>query len=217
VPPSRAGGRNRRRVRPLKTRILVCTEGRVTEPDYLNNLRRKLRQAPVAIEIDPAHGDPLFLVRRASEVLSETRRARRRGSANEGFDQVWCVVDVDDHPRLQAAKELAARESIPLVISNPCFEVWALLHFEECTAYLGRGDAARRLRAHIPEYEKALSTQLLDGKFALAKQRAVTLREFHQDGGVDARSNPSTEVFLLVDAIITVALAKGYQVDPTAL
>ena len=74
--------------RPEKRRIIVFCEGRVSEPDYINGLKRLPRtryNAAVEVEIDPHPGTPLTLVKRAVE--------RRR--TDHDVDELWCVFDVE--------------------------------------------------------------------------------------------------------------------------
>ena len=59
------------------------------------------------------------------------RVAKRQRDSYLAFDEVWCVHDVDDHPRLDEARIMARDNDISLAVSNPCFELWLLLHFRE--------------------------------------------------------------------------------------
>jgi hypothetical protein len=52
-------------------------------------------------------------------------------------DEVWCVFDVDEHPKLAEARDQANANGIQLAVSNPCFELWLLLHFQEHRAHAG--------------------------------------------------------------------------------
>jgi len=57
--------------------------------------------------------------------------SRREKEVNLLYNSVWCVFDVDDHPRVADARQMAADNGIELAISNPCFELWLLLHFRD--------------------------------------------------------------------------------------
>jgi RloB-like protein len=48
----------------------------------------------------------------------------------EEFDEKWCVVDTDEFD-LDDAARIAAEKSVHLAVSNPCFELWLLLHHRE--------------------------------------------------------------------------------------
>jgi len=59
------------------------------------------------------------------------------------------VFDVGEHPKLPEALDLARRHEIAVAISNPCIELWFLLHFERQMAFIGRWDAQRRAEATL--------------------------------------------------------------------
>jgi hypothetical protein len=44
------------------------------------------------------------------------------------------VTDVDTHSRLDDAIRLANAADISLAVSNPCFEIWPLLHLRNHSA-----------------------------------------------------------------------------------
>jgi hypothetical protein len=67
-------------------------------------------------------------VSRRDEAANKARRERNDLLA---FEAVWCVCDVDQHATLAAAREMAAKEAVGMAVSNPCFELWCLLHFDD--------------------------------------------------------------------------------------
>jgi len=75
-------------------------------------------------------------------VESAKARSERGGS----FDTVWCVFDVDDHSRLAEAVAQAEEFGFNVAISNPCFEVWLIWHFEDLTAHHSSWQLKRRAK-----------------------------------------------------------------------
>jgi len=196
--------------RKPRARFLVYCEGHVTETEYFKYVRSALRDTLLTIEIAKENGDPWYLVNEAVGAIARARvDAKRERDDNLLFDQVWCIVDVDRHERLHDARALAAAQGIRLAVSNPCFELWALLHFEDQTAFLTSSDAAVRLRVCFPGYEKSLDCTRLLGRYAAAKGRAVHLNSMHVLGGQDRGSNPSSDVWMVGDALRTAADAFG--------
>lgn len=127
---------------PPKKRILIYTEGRVTEPVYLGSLCSEFRGSGRIVEFGTAHGEPLKVIEKAA---AHQTRARSNG---QPFDQVWCVIDVESprpHDNLDKALSLAHRNNVSCAISNPCFELWLILHFTDQYGYLTTDDACRRL------------------------------------------------------------------------
>jgi hypothetical protein len=110
------------------------------------------------------------------------------------------VFDVDGHPNLPAAIEQANANGIKLAISNPCFELWALLHFRDQRGHIERQHVRAACRNHIPNLTKLLPFGLLFEKYeeAVARARALAKWQFEQG---NSGSNPSTSVFLLTERI----------------
>ncbi|MHB0874589.1 MAG: RloB family protein [Anaerolineae bacterium] len=191
--------------RPSGTRlegrlVLVCCEGRITEPVYLSRLRRYFGARTVVIERGLC--SPGSTVLRASQLRRERIAAR---DWDHGRDEVWCVLDVEQagaNPGLAPAISEARRLGIRLAVSNPAFEYWFLLHYVCSTRpFACAEDLVRSLRQHIPGYQKNadLSAQLiqrLDGALSNAT-RARTLTPDSWDG----HPNPSTTVDELVLAL----------------
>jgi hypothetical protein len=186
---------------PRLRSFLVLVEGDATEEDYLLYWRRKLR-LQVQIDIPDFHGTPLSLVECAVEIKKREEREerKRRGRMHNEY---WCVFDVDTHPNLQAAIDLAAANEIELAISNPCIELWFLLHFAEQTAYLDSSEAVRAVRPEVGS-GKGVSTEVserMSDLFGRAKERAQKLEEKHRGDGTPAPGNPSSAVWRLIDAL----------------
>jgi hypothetical protein len=187
---------------PSRLEFLVFVEGLVTEEDYLTHWHRRYRRS-ASVEIHEFRGTPMALVEKASQAKATNERAERRGRGR-AHDQVWCVFDVDEHPRLGEAIELAAQEDINLAISNPCIELWFLLHFEPQSAYIERAVAQRSARQHLG-CEKGLTEAALvaleDG-FEIARERAQRLEEKHRGDGTPPPGNPSSSLWRLIDKIV---------------
>lgn len=179
-----------------RERILVLCEGTVTEPEYFLALRRAARNPLVQVEIIGQGAEPKRLVEEAvSRKKKAADEAKRMRDAYLGYDCVWCVCDVDDHPRLADAKVQAAHWGVDLAISNPSFELWALLHLQDQTAWIHRDKVRQKLKEHIPDYDKNLPFERLDRTYAKACERAAVLEKRHVRDKTDG--NPSTGVFHL--------------------
>ncbi len=193
--------RRRASRREPKRRILVVCEGGVTEAGYFRNLSRVFRNPLIEVEIDDQGGVPKTLVERAASRKREAEReARSRRDEFLRFDEVWCVFDVDEHPHLHDARQQARANGIHLAVSNPCFELWALLHFQAQSAYLERADARIRLKRHLPEYDKALPFERVHQGYSDAVSRAQELDRRRKDAE-DPGGNPSTGVYRLTERI----------------
>ena len=183
-------------------RFLVFCEGAVTERGYFEFVRTVLRGSLIQLEVSKERGDPLRLVQQAVRTRDDAAdRARRLRDDNVRFDSVWCVVDVDEHPRLEEAVALAKQEKINMAISNPCFELWCLLHFADQTAHLTCQEATTRLRLYIPDYGKDLDCRRLEGRYEAARDRAMQLGLLHARHGHPTDDNPSSNVWILIEEL----------------
>jgi hypothetical protein len=183
--------------RNVRTRILIVCEGTVTEPGYFHDLRQLYRSV-IELEINSG-GDPRTLVARAVEMKGAADRAAKTDE-NLRFDEVWCVFDIDDHPHIDDAKQQARDNGIKLAISNPCFELWVLLHFQDQRAHISRVNLRTRVQGHLPGYDKELPVEKLSPHYDEAARRARYLDEWQQQQG-RSDANPFTGVYRLTEAI----------------
>lgn len=195
--------RRKKPVRNPRFRILIVCEGQVTERKYFKAFQHDVKNPRVHVELPDQTGVPLTVVKTAARLASEANEdAERQRDENLRFDSVWAVFDVDAHPHLAEARALAANSNVHLAVSNPCFELWALLHLDDQRAHIERGVLASRLRTHLPDYDKHLPYDILKDGYLEAVRRAESLwaeAEHHCDPG----RNPSTEVFRLTELIRT--------------
>jgi hypothetical protein len=128
---ARAGAelQRQKRERARSKRYLIVCEGTKTEPHYLRELLVDLDIRPQMVRIAPNNGvSPDRVVAHAVALYEED------AAAGDAFDTVYCVFDRDKHTTFNAAvqrtKDLSADgKPFVAITSNPCFEVWLLLHF----------------------------------------------------------------------------------------
>jgi RloB-like protein len=179
--------------------ILVFTEGSKTEPMYLMHWQR-LHRDRVSVAFDTFHGAPMQLVERAA-----ARRAVDLGRVPHRavYDEYWCVFDVDEHPNVRRALDLAASNGIGVAVTNPCIEAWFLLHFQDRGAAIDRGDAQRKSSVLLG-CGKSPTPEALTGlvcRYEEARCRAWALDNKHALDGSPPRSNPSSGIWRLIDRI----------------
>jgi hypothetical protein len=194
-------------------RILIVCEGNKTEPLYFNALRRYRRLSATQIDIVPggiSGSDPRSIVKYARK---RKKRMKRRGRR---FDSVWCVFDRDEHPRIHEAFLWLRESHFDVAFSNPCFELWFLLHYQDIEEPLDRFEALRRLRRLMPEYRKTSSIfYLLIPHQKAAIQRAEELRSRLRADGRKDGDNPSTSVDRLVSFLCSLR-GRTTPHDPSA-
>lgn len=181
-------------------RILIVCEGRVTEPKYFSALRHHEK---IFVNLDMSGGGvPKTLVERAVKRKREAdRMAKSRHDDNLRYDHVWCVFDVDEHPNIADARQQARDNGVRLAISNPCFELWLLLHFQDQRSPLGRSAVHNECVQHMPGYVKEAPFERLHPRYTDAVERALALRDWHQTRGCADETNPWTGVYELTELI----------------
>ncbi len=190
-------------VRPEQRRFLIYCEGECTENQYFKGLRSELRALPVSICIGGEHGEPKSLVKAA--IAHQERAPRSAADRYTPYDEVWCVVDVEApvaQSSLEAARRLADRNGVAIAYSNPCFELWLLLHSAPVTAYHTSAQMQQALEhsggCGYVTSRKHLEYEALRAGYPQARTRAEELRRRGSGGWSD---NPWTNVDHLVECL----------------
>lgn len=207
----RSGRREGRSRMVQMTRHLVVSEGKETEPRYFESVRTALGSAngrKIAIVVKGTGKHTLDLLDFAIEYCRY---------APETFDHVWLVFDKDDFPTVdfdvmeRKCTELSdGSRTFRALWSNPCFELWLLLHLRYTTAPMTAVECQRALTQAMSkdlgiEYRKNLDGlfEMVDGQRAEALQRAARLVTHHVGLGNSRPSaqNPATKVGEIFDVI----------------
>ena len=186
---------------PAIRRIAVFAEGEKTEPGYLTHWHRAHRDH-VHVKTSGGLGAPMTVVNRAVQQKRQEARDAKRGRGRAS-DEYWCVFDVDQHPNIGAAVQKAVDNGIGVAVSNPCVELWFILHFQDQSAHIER-DAAQTISEQLLKCGKVLNEralQMLDETFTDARARAKSLDDKHAGDGRPPRSNPSSGMWRLIDRI----------------
>lgn len=204
-----AKGRRHRKRRPPrrdpwrepKPRILCVCEGEATEPQYLNGFKNWCKNPRVDVDVDNDHGVPLTLVRRAKERKQQAEaEAKSAKDDNLRYDQVWCIFDIDEHPNVPDAKEMARANGIDLAISNAAFELWLILHFREQPGAQNRKHLVEILKKFVLGYDKKLDFASLQNGYRDAVERARRLDKDAEAMDEPGR-DPTTGVWRLTESI----------------
>ena len=117
-------------------------------------------------------------------MVEAAAKARARSSGTNGeIDEVWCIFDVEwpqNHPNLDRAIARAREQGVRVAVSNPCFELWLALHFEDQTAWLDTAAATRLRRTLDGTSGKDLGGETYMSRRAAAARRARALDERHR-------------------------------------
>lgn len=179
---------------------LIC-EGSETEIRYF----KKFRSRECNIDIVPIPSQY-----KSADKLVQKARATIGYSPyypDEG-DIIWCVFDRDDNTNamLSKAKQMAIKEGYQIAFSNPSFEVWFLLHFNNQTTPVENCEAVIKLlkkKGRLEQYEKNKEVYeqlkpLQEAAIDRAKKRVSVLQAEHTEI-LSRESNPVTTVAELVE------------------
>ena len=109
--------------------IIIASEGKETEKIYFNALAKVFRNPRVHVKVlerreDEQHNSsPLH-------VLNQLNNYKDQYSL-EADDALWLVIDKDrwsDAVLSQVAQKCSQDCNMQMALSNPCFELWLLLH-----------------------------------------------------------------------------------------
>jgi hypothetical protein len=129
-------------------------------------------------------------------------------------DERWLVLDVDHAlngghvASFMEALKRAEDNGINVALSNPCFELWLLLHHQsesECSQLRNAADVTTTLRTKLGSYNK---TRLNQAHFPLESVPLACSRAKTIDGPCAHKNvpdNPSTRVYRLMESIISAA------------
>ncbi len=130
-------------VRPARL-IVIAAEGRYTENIYFEAMKTAMCASDVHVEVlrrDTNESNPDNVLRQILNFQNVYEL--------EDDDQLWIVVDRDRWPEQMlaaVAQHCAQGNHLFFCVSNPCFELWLLLHLEDIAGY--SNDQLRLLAAN---------------------------------------------------------------------
>lgn len=179
--------RQSRGTKKLKTRYAVFTEGRVTELQYLEKLRQRIRPQHAEFKFIKIGKDPSAIYKRCLRLLKQ-----------DNFDQGIIVVDVDQHERLEEMLDDCRRSPhVNALVSNPCFELWLLWHATDRRGYTETRECVRLARINNLTGDKDLNTKFPIASFPKAAKRAQ--QAWSELAPNERGPNPSSAMPWLID------------------
>ncbi len=139
-------------------------------------------------------------------IIDEAIKFKNSPNFEKG-DIIACLFDRDNNSNeiLKSAKIKAEHNDILIYFSNPCFEVWILCHYENCSSF-----EPKEIYSHLKQRfnldtkaEKSLY-EVTKTKLSSAKARCASLSQNIKSKGIELisiNSNPITEIYKLLDLI----------------
>lgn len=136
-------------------RYIICVEGRATEKAYFNMFKAENTHIEVKVIDNKSKSHPSHVLNKLKSYLEENEISISR------YDKAWMVVDRDVGDRskeqLDQVYDKCILNKYNFSLSNPCFELWLLLHFENPAAKDADTSTKckNRLKTYLPNYEKS--------------------------------------------------------------
>ena len=175
--------------------FVIAVEGANTEPQYFGIFND--RQSVIKVNcLQSKYGSaPPHVLRRMEQYLKK--------ESLKTTDEAWLVCDKDhwtDDQLLQLHEWSKKKDNYGFVLSNPNFEYWLLLHFENGNGVSNAHDCSQRLKRHLPGYDKNLDVRKISPEMILdAIQRA---KQRDTPPCTDWPKSIGTTVYRLVDRIL---------------
>ncbi len=165
-------GKGKRENRKPKQRIFIATEGE-TEYIYFNKLKTEVGAENVEVLKSTTKTDP-------GSVRKRLANYRPKNGDIRDDDDLWLVIDKDDHD-LNSIFSEADRRKYRFADSNPCFELWLILHCKTLQQLPGlEGSAAEGGCDKVVEF----LTKNVDSKYHKTKydvKAYVDTEQSHQE------------------------------------
>lgn len=188
---------------PRNTVFHVFTDGKNTETAYLKMLQQRF--SGVVVEVSPeTYGmSPENLVKVTYDYVK--RRKKKEGKYDiKAEDPVWVVFDHDDRSGFGSAKSICCEERVRTATSNPCFELWLLLHIEFFDQPCDQHGVQKRLedvcKSYNRERGKIVDVERFIDFIQKAEKNAENQKLRREEEGEPA-GRPSTDIFKLVRAL----------------
>ncbi len=182
-----------RKIRKQIHSILIICEGENTEPSYFQGIKDEILKEDiwsegVSITIFPTPKIEENTEEKPSKYKTERKKRSLEGEkeAIKGipplkyiqkgieelptYDEVWAVFDHDNHPTRKEAFELAKNEEVAgkkvqIAFSSIAFEIWVLMHFEQCATIFQKSEC-RKTEKRAGKKDKHVPLECNSGKYA---------------------------------------------------
>lgn len=175
--------------------FIVATEGKETEKQYFGIFNSTRIKVEILATTEDGKSSPEYVLERL-DIFKE------RYDLNED-DMLWLVSDVDrwGSKKLSSVCSQARQKGYNLAISNPCFELWLTLHFEDLNPLDRTCDHFQaRLRTILGSYNKSnLDISCYEKTIEMAINRAKNL---HPSSQQDWPPTLGTHVYRLVEILL---------------
>ncbi len=112
-------------------------------------------------------------------------------------DKIFLMYDLDITGTLEKLNNIKIRNKV-LLVSNPCFELWYLLHFQYQTANINSKYCENLLKGYLRNYQKGEVPQDIKNRIKNAGNLQKVIQKAKK---LKYYKNPSTTVYLIIDLL----------------
>lgn len=207
--------------RNLRKVVYIFCEGK-TEKEYFSYWKSHCREITLQIDQKDSQSRPKLIFDRADKKRKSLSKAEKENS------EIWVVFDRDDHPNWKKAIQSSYQSGFGLALSNPCFELWGILHLTFQSGVLEREKAQRKLHQLMPKYHhngkpyfdmKVLKQQNKGFQpISLARERALSLQgKIFRNKDLSSQDeyfdNPSTTIWMLLERLEKLSKSSIFMKD----
>ena len=180
---------------PIRPKVLVITEG-YTEKNYFEKYRERGAGYEVIVRKSPEN-TPNKILKFCINQINELGIDLRNG------DFAFCVFDVDYNKEdsLNRVLSEARRRGIQIILSNPCFEIFFLLHFTDRIHHLSTPkETKEEMNLYVADYSETKDywkRLLPERSIALTRCRGFEVKD---NISLETLSNGSN-IYLFVDTL----------------
>ena len=188
--------------RKRKPVMLITAEGRnKTKKQYFSSFQDQHGKYSIRFATG-LETDPVGMLKAMEKAWKKNELSEKDG------DKAYIVLDMDCKPeKIRLVKELQKKsKNIKFIVSNPCIEVWFILHFIYTTHQFKDSKAPKKeLAKYIPEYEESMDiSAILRPMLNNAENHLVQLKGYYETLGVawgDADCNPMTDIVEVLEEL----------------
>lgn len=187
---------------------LILSEGTCTEPLYFDRIKKLINQkytGRIHLEVVGKGDNTLNLFHQAKSYVEQS---------NVIYKHIWLIYDKDDFPpeHFDQTAELCERETneecnYHAIWSNPCFELWFLLHFMYLQANIHRSAYESKLTERMKERALGIYAKTRKDMFDTLRPyldeavlHSKQLEQIHKEN-LPSVAAPCTKVHILVEKL----------------
>lgn len=189
--------------KPKKLILIGCEGDNQTEKLYFSHFNQLQKDYRI-IFAKGIHTDPIGVVEDTIKSLEAEDLIIAEG------DFAICCIDVDftedRKHQLDEALKKAKQKGVKVFFSNPCFEIWFLLHYRYSTRqYSSNVEVLNEIKEYISEYHK--SYDVFGEIYPLTNEgikNSKKLEEFHDKQNTNNKYTriPSSNVYKIIEEIL---------------